>query len=96
MLSIRLQIEFKKWKPLLSQNDKFSIPSWEELNQQYDTKWQEEKDKFHNQFANQNKVGFGMKNVKFNNLSSTNKYFSSLGNHDDKLKNMKLLVENYL
>ena len=35
--------------PLLNENEQFTIPSWEDLNNQYDAKWQEEKEKFHNQ-----------------------------------------------
>ena len=32
-----------------SRQDAFPIPNWRELSHLYDTKWQEEKDKFHSQ-----------------------------------------------
>ena len=34
--------------PLLKENTDYAIPTWETLNHQYDEKWQEEKEKFHN------------------------------------------------
>jgi hypothetical protein len=35
--------------PLLENNDEYQIPAWDNLNRIYDAKWQEEKEKFHNQ-----------------------------------------------
>ncbi len=36
-------------QPLLEEDQSFKIPPWNQLRRNYDTRWEEEKEKFHNQ-----------------------------------------------
>ena len=45
-------------------NDNYAIPMWEDLRRVYDAKWEEEKEKFHNQLKeNFNNIGQSAKKI---------------------------------